>query len=142
MRFFLPKSSGRLRRRIPAALRCARGTSLVEIIIASFLVGVVSLGMVEFFARGRGAFDQEERKRVATLLAQDALEKTRATDYALIATLSPSTRTIANVTYTIDVTVQTDVPDIDIKTISSTVTWEARPSINRSVRLDTMVYNN
>ena len=129
------------RLRIPPGPRGRAGVSLLEIVIASFLVGVVSLGMVEFFARGRGAFDQEERKRVATLLAQDALEKARGTDYALIAP-SSQTRTIANVAYTIAVTVQSDSPEVNIKTVRSVVTWRATPTAMRSVSLLTMVYNN
>ncbi len=139
MRVLQAFSSQRLK--LPAGLRGRSGSSLVEIIIASFLVGVVSLGMVEFFAKGRGAFDQEERKRVATLLGQDALEKARGTEYALIAN-SNQTRTIANISYTVQTTVQTDVPEADIKTISTTVTWQARPSVDRSISISTMVFNN
>ena len=127
--------------RLPRGLRGRAGVSLLEVVIASFLVGVVSLGMVEFFARGRGAFDQEERKRVATLLAQDALEKARGTDFALIAN-STQSRTIARIDYSIVVTVQADTPEPDIKTIRSVVTWRATPTANRSVSIVTMVYND
>lgn len=119
--------------------RDTRGVTLLEVVIASFLVAVVTLGMAEFFARGRGAFDQEERKRVATLLAQEALESAVATPYDLIAG-SASGRTIANVSYTIAVTVQNNAPEPNMKTVRSAVTWQARPGVTRSVSLLTMVY--
>jgi len=116
------------------------GSSLLEVMIAAFLVGVVSLMMVEFFARGRYSIDQEERKRAATLLAQDALEKATATQYALIDDWNEQ-RTVANVQYTIAVTVQDDNPDPGTKSVQSSVTWLAAGGTPRNVTLNTFVYN-
>ncbi|MFN0149507.1 MAG: hypothetical protein ACKVU1_02215 [bacterium] len=118
----------------------AAGSSLIEVMIASFLVGVVSLMMVEFFARGRYSIDQEERKRAATLLAQDALEKATATEYAMIGDTNEQ-RTVANVQYTIDVTVEDDEPGLGMKSLESSVTWQGAEGTARNVTLNTIVYN-
>jgi len=116
------------------------GSSILEVMIAAFLVGVVSLMLVEFFARGRYSIDQEERKRTATLLAQDALEQATATNYALIDNWNEQ-RTVANVQYAIAVTVDEDAPDPGMKSVQSSVTWQAAGGTPRNVTLNTIVYN-
>lgn len=115
--------------------------TLVEVLIATFILGLVAIGMVEFFARGRGGFDQEERKRVGTMLVQDALERTVALPYASIVDWGEQ-RTISSVDYTIAVTTQTDVPEADVKTVLCTVTWALSPTDNRQASLTTFVYDN
>jgi type II secretory pathway pseudopilin PulG len=124
--------------------RCIRrlsresGSSLIEIIVATLIVSFIAIGTVEFFAKGRFWFDQEERKRVATQLAQEAIEKTTATAYTAIANWS-ETRTIASVSYAIAVTVTNDQPETGMKTVRSAVTWIARGNATRTVDLTTMV---
>lgn len=118
----------------------AAGSSILEVMIAAFLVGVISLMMVEFFARGRYSIDQEERKRTATLLAQDALEQATASNYALVANWNEQ-RTVANVQYTIAVTVEEDEPDPGMKSVQSSVTWQAAGGTARNVTLNTIVYD-
>lgn len=117
------------------------GATLIELIIAAFLVGVVSIGMVEFFARGRAAFDQEESKREATLLGQQALERAVATDYAALSSWN-ETRTVAATDFAIAVTVQNNVPEAEMKRVQVAVTWDAVPGVSRSITLSTMVFNN
>jgi Tfp pilus assembly protein PilV len=120
-------------------LRGCAGASLVELIIATLILGIVSVALVQFFARGRVWFDQEERKRVATLLAQEACERTVSQPYANIAAWN-ETRRVSMRSYGIAVTVQNDTPETDVKTVRSTVTWQATPSAQRSVALATMVF--
>jgi Tfp pilus assembly protein PilV len=137
----LPRPApGRIRAALLRAVRAESGASLLEIVIAALIVTIVSVGMVEFFARGRANFDQEERKRVATLLAQEALERAVAMPYAAIGN-STQTRVVSGKSYEVVVTSQVDVPEADIKTIRATVTWQARPTVTRTVDLTTMVYD-
>lgn len=117
------------------------GSSLLEVIIATLILGFVAVGMVEFFAKGRIWFDQEEHKRVATLLAQDALERTAARSYSQINNWN-ETRRVSYIPYTITVTTQANSPEADIKTIWSTVTWQATRTAQRNVSLSTYVYSN
>jgi Tfp pilus assembly protein PilV len=125
--------------RVDRRQRFQSGSSLIEIIIATLILGFVVIGLTQFFARGRYWFDQEERKRVATLLAQEACERTVALGYPQIANWN-ETRKVSYLPYSIAVTVQTDTPEPEIKTIRSTVTWQAKPTVTRSVSLATMVF--
>jgi Tfp pilus assembly protein PilV len=125
----------RLRRRHQA------GASLIEIIIATLIVAILAIGLVEFFAKGRVGFDREERKRVATLLAQESMERTIAKGYTTIASWN-ETRRVSSVSYSVAVTVQSNTPETNIKTVRSTVTWQATPTAQRSVSLATLVFNN
>jgi hypothetical protein len=117
------------------------GSSLLEIIVATLILGLVAINMVTFFAKGRVWFDQEEHKRVATLLAQESLERTVARTYAQIADWSESRR-VASIPYTIAVAVIANSPETDIKTVTAVVTWPATSSSTRSVAAATYVFNN
>jgi prepilin-type N-terminal cleavage/methylation domain-containing protein len=118
-----------------------RGMTFIELLVATLIVGVVALVLVESFARARLSFDQEERKRAATFLAQEALERAIATDYAFLAGWSEE-RTIASRSYEIEVTVTDDAPEPGIKTIESSVRWPASPTVERNVSLVTLLYDN
>ncbi len=109
--------------------------------IATVILGIVAIGMVEFFASGRMGFEQEERKRVGTLLVQEALERTVAQPYAQVTPWTEQ-RTIGSITYTISVATQTDVPERDMKTVVGIVTWNVTPVARRSASLTTLVYSN
>jgi len=118
-----------------------RGVTLVEIMVATLILGIVALGMAQFFANGRIGFDREERKRVATLLAQEALERTVALSYDQINAWS-ELRTIDTVDYRISILADVDVPERNMKTVTSTVSWRSMRTGARSATLVTMVYDN
>ena len=69
------------------------------------------------------------------------MEKTVTRGYPSIANWS-QWRGVANVRYSVAVTVQQDVPESDMKTITSIATWQATPVAQRSVTLMTMIYDN
>lgn len=117
------------------------GASLIEVTIATLILGLLAVGLVEFFAKGMVWFDQEEHKRVATLLAQEAMERTVAKPYAQVAAWS-ETRKISFVRYAVAVSVQSNSPQPDMKTVRSVVTWRAAPSAQRTVSLATLVFDN
>ncbi len=117
-----------------------RGSSLLEVMIAVLIVSIVSVAMSVFFARGRVMFDQEEHKRVGTLIAQQALEQAKAMNYADIGAWS-DTLVVANITYDLAVSVQTGAPVADMKTVRATTTWQVRPTVDRSVSLVTLLYD-
>jgi Tfp pilus assembly protein PilV len=115
------------------------GSSLIEIVLATLIMGIVVVGMVSYLSGGRSRLMQEEHKRAATQLAQEAMERTVARSYPAIAAWT-ETRHVTGTTYTITVTVQTDTPDPGVKSIRALVTWPVG-SASRNVTLDTMVYN-
>ena len=101
----------------------------------------MAIGVAEFFAKGRLWFHQEERKRAATLLAQEALEQTIAGGYASIANRSEA-RTVGRDAFTVTLAVEDNVPATDMKTIRCQVTWQATAVAQRSVSLTTIAYNH
>lgn len=117
-----------------------RGSSLLEVMIAVLIVSIVSVAMSVFFARGRFMFDQEEHKRVGTLIAQQALERAKGMNYADVAAWS-DTLIVANITYDLAVSVQTGAPAADMKTVRAVTTWQVRPTVERSVSLATLLYD-
>jgi len=114
------------------------GTSILEVIIATLILGLAAVGFVEFFAYGRVLFDNEEHKRVATLLAQDAVERTVHTGYDQIADWNTN-RTIASIPYTVSVTVEAETPEANMKTVHSVVTWPISATGRRSISVATIV---
>ena len=126
--------------RAPRRNRREAGSSLIEIVIAALIMGIVVVGMVSYLSRGRDRLVQEEHKREATQLAQEAMERTVARSYAAIANWT-ETRHVSGATYTLAVTVQADTPDAGMKTIQALVSWPVSAGATRSVNVSTMVYN-
>ena len=124
-----------------ARLGGQRGVSLIEIMVATVILSFVAIGTAQFFVRGRTGFDQEERKRVGVQLAQEALERTVTLPYPQIDSWLEQ-RTVGTVDYTISVTSQLDAPEPEMKTVRSTVTWNATPTAQRTASLVTFVYDN
>jgi Tfp pilus assembly protein PilV len=118
-----------------------QGVGLLEVVVATLILGMVALGFGQFLARGRFWFDQEERKRVATLLAQEALERTVARPYAQIGPWTER-RVIASIPYAINVAIQVNVPETEMQTLRCVVTWPVTPTAQRSVSLATLVYDH
>jgi len=118
-----------------------RGATLIEIMVATLILAIVVLGMAEFVAKGRMGLDQEEHKRVGTLLAQEALERTVVQPYDLV-TAWTERRTIDSIEYTISVSVQSDAPDMDMKLIQGDVQWNTSARATRTASLATFVYEN
>jgi Tfp pilus assembly protein PilV len=127
-----------LRRRLVSISRHCAGSSLIEVMIAVMILAMVALGTAEFFAKGRFWFDQEERKRVATFLGQQAIERTISMGYPQIVNWHES-RKVGPVRYAVDVTVQPDTPAPDLKTVRSVVSWPIAPNVSRRVTLATLV---
>lgn len=125
----------------PSQADSQRGASLIEIMVATLIISFVALGMVEFFADGHIGFNREENKRVAVLLAQEALERTVAQTYDEIGPWEEQ-RTVSNIGFTITVATQTDAPEQNMKAVICSVTWEAMPTVNRTATLETYVFDN
>lgn len=109
--------------------------------IGALIVAIIAIQMVAFFARGRHWFDQEERKRVATLIAQEALEQISSADYADVASWTKY-RTVSGVSYETSVIVVNDDPKPDMKTVRVVVSWPASASDDRTLSISTSIYDN
>ena len=104
-------------------------------------MAIIAIQMVAFFARGRHWFDQEERKRVATLIAQEALEQVSSADYVTVTSWTKF-RTVSGVPYETSVIVQDNVPETNMKTVKVVVSWPASPTDDRTLSISTSIYDN
>ena len=112
-------------RRVAPVARGGRGFTLVELIVAVFLIGVGLMGLAALSTSVSRANHQSSSLTTASALAQDRLEAFRAEPYAAMAS-GGDTRTVDGLAYTRTWTVTEDDPEPGLKTIAVTVSWTAR----------------
>jgi prepilin-type N-terminal cleavage/methylation domain-containing protein len=129
------------------ARRCTdqRGFSLLEVLVASFLLIIVFFGLAQLHARGRRQIDYEEDRRKATGVLQSRLDGIRR-DYTFD-TLPSLNGTILSLAvdsrpYTIAHVVTPD-DSLQMDTVRLAVTWQARTSggatVNRTMTASTLL---
>lgn len=123
--------------RCTAARYCTsdRGLTLLETLIASFLVIILVTGMATFVGRGRASILEEGRKRAAVELAQGELERIeKLSPPQIIATTRDEV--VDSHTFHLATVITPDVPDAGMKDVRVTVTWSSQTGVTRSVRVE------
>ena len=59
--------------------------TLVEVMIAVLILGIVAVGSVAFFLHARVAIEQAANRRTATQIARERLERARNAGYSVVA---------------------------------------------------------
>ena len=77
------------------ALADQRGLGLVEVLVASIVVGIAGVGVAVMFSAGQAFINAEGDNRVALFLAQQRIEQLRALGYARLFASPPSSATEA-----------------------------------------------
>jgi Tfp pilus assembly protein PilV len=142
MRSQLEKTMGR-------SLKTESGLTLLETLIAAFILLFIVLSMVSAYNFGRLNLDREEVKRKATALAMDRLDTIKSryarevNDNNVLAwsNISPgvidTTYTVDGTTFTLTSAVTTEIandpPASRWKKIVATVSWTARKNDNTAV---------
>ena len=87
------------------------GLSIVEVLVAAFIVGIAGVGVALMFGTGQAYIQAEGDNRVATFLAQQKIEQLRAQGYTGLA-VTDATTTVppATATETVDLTVASNIP--------------------------------
>ena len=75
------------------AVRDQRGLSLVEVLVASLVVGIAGVGIAVMFGTGQAYVNAEGDNRVSLFLAQQRIEQIRALGYASLFVSTPSSAT-------------------------------------------------
>lgn len=127
-------------------VRSERGLTLLETLIAAFILLFVMLTMITSYTLGRINIDREEVKRKAVGLAQDRLEQVKArfpwTD--LTAAKIDTSYTVDGTTFNLRSTL-TDSASVR-KNVLVTVSWTTRrsngTSLTRSVQASTTIARN
>lgn len=114
--------------------RRARGASLIEVMVAAFLLMVVFLGLAQLYMRGRRQMMYEEDRRRATAVAQARLDGIRrAYGYDELVTLDGTGLVPTDTTYIVDGrrftvshVVTATMPEPQATTFKIVVRWRAR----------------
>jgi type II secretory pathway pseudopilin PulG len=121
------------------------GYTLIELLIAAFLLLIVFYGLAQVYARGRRQVDYEEDRRKATAVSQARLDGIRRDfSYDSLPTLDSTTTTVVvdNRTYSISHAVAAGTPEEEATTITLTVHWNARTDegfVERSAECTTIL---
>ena len=111
--------------------RDQRGLTLVEVMVAAFVLILVFFALAQYYTRGRTHLNYEEDRRKATAVAQDRIDGIRR-DYTYddLITLddTDTTYVVDDRTYDIHHEVWPGQPDPDIEatTIKLTIKWNAK----------------
>jgi prepilin-type N-terminal cleavage/methylation domain-containing protein len=117
---------------IKAQMKQKSGFTLIEVMIALTVLaaGLLALATMQIVSIRSNAFSTE--MTYATMLAQSQFEQLRNMDYADIpssgSTIIPATATSKGIPYTIQRTVQPNIPVQDMTTILLSVTWLGAPA--------------
>ena len=131
--------------------RAEEGFSLLEVLIAAFLLLIVFYGVTQYYVRGRTQIDYEENRRRATAIAQDRLDGIRR-DYRydhLITRARPWPDTTfvivdsgASRSYRVSHEVTPGAPEPEATTLTVTVNWSEKVAgvdVPRSLQTTTML---
>ena len=139
------KAGGQGRR----ACRAEEGFSLLEVLIAAFLLLIVFYGVTQYYIRGRTQIDYEENRRRATAIAQARLDGIRR-DYRyddVITRAWPDTTYVivdsgASRNFLVSHQVTPGTPEPEATTVVLTVNWTEKVSaatVNRSLQTTTIL---
>jgi prepilin-type N-terminal cleavage/methylation domain-containing protein len=110
--------------RSPAAPRCDRGFTVIEVIVAAFLltVGLVATAQLVLMATGQVALSRQQS--TAATLASQTIEQYRDINFqTLAAGTYNSAVTLSGITYNIRTVVTTNDPQAGTDRVVVTVTW-------------------
>lgn len=125
--------------------RGSRGVTLLETLIAAFILIVFGSAIVTTGLKSRTQIDYEEVRRRAIALAQQRLETVRGTfDFDDVTKANIDTVvTLDGTTFTIKSGVTSSFPTDDTKAVRDTVSWVATgggKSVTRRVIMHTIVF--
>jgi len=124
---------------ITTPLQETTGFTLIEILIATVIITIVSLGAASLTVGIMRGNSFSKRLATATTLVQDRLEDVKRLGYTNVGTAAGTQNygSIANFTgYKSVVTVTNDTPAAKMKTVNVTVFWDAD---NRSMQASTIL---
>ncbi len=114
-----------------------RGFTLIEIVIAVFLIVTALVGLTSTTVIAIKGNSFSKMMTTATTLAQDKMEELKNRSYTNISSGGPE---VVQTSYTRSWTVATDSPATNIKTIGVTVAWSWQGT-SHSVVLNSMAGN-
>ncbi len=125
--------------------RRAGGFTLIEVMVASFMLLLVFFGLAQFHARGHNQIVGEDHWRKASGIARSRLDRVRRYnryDDLVNISAADTTYVVDGLSYVVSHTLVTDTPELQSSTITVTVTWNdnlARGLVARSLSCTTII---
>jgi Tfp pilus assembly protein PilV len=118
------------------------GITLLEVLVAGFILVFVMLAMVRYYQSGRVFFDREEWKRKAIAITQQRFEDVRRFYRFTEVTKDAvdTTITVDNITYTMESTVEDATPIVNNKRITITTKWKTQATGEDRQIVGTFIY--
>jgi len=114
------------------------GVSLIEVLVAAFLLLVVFSGIAQVVLRGRIQIDYEEDRRRATAIAQARLDDIRRDHhYESLPSLADTNYVVDGRTFTVSHDVEPGTPEAHATSLRLIVRWTARANGQAVTRGDT-----
>ena len=112
------------------------GFTLIEVMVAAFLLLVVFTGLAQTYARGRRQIGYEEDRRKATAILQARVDCLRRDySYDTLTSLSDTTYVVGNRSYNVSHAISAADPELNSTTLTIQVAWTANTeggSVNRT----------
>jgi type II secretory pathway pseudopilin PulG len=121
------------------------GITMIEILIAAFLIIIVFFGLTQYYTRGRTHLNYEEDRRKATAVAEDRIDGIRRDfRYDDLSGLdgSDTTYVVDDRSYTVSHVVTPNDPEDQATTLDLTVAWTAKvggSDVSRSLNVTTIL---
>ena len=125
--------------------RLVAGFTLIEVMVASFMLLIVFFGMAQFHARGHTQLVGEDHWRKASGVARSRLERVRRykmyDDLVSLAAVD-TTYVVDGRNYVVSHAVTTGTPELQSSVVTVTVTWTEtmeQGATNRSLSCSTII---
>jgi Tfp pilus assembly protein PilV len=137
-----------MQRRMRASLkrlRGVRGMTLVEVMVAAFLLIIVFFGLAQFYHRGRRQLDFEEDRRKATAVGEmrlDGLRRDFHYDALPGENNTDTTFVVDGDNFTVHHTITPGVPETNATTVTLDINWIARlngTNVPRTMHVTTLL---
>ncbi len=119
------------------------GFSLIELMVAVAILALAIFGIFHAYSTGFMGMADARDRTVATNYAREAMEDIKNMDFDSLEIIDETSFTIPAPTKFGRIVIVDDYDSIaDLKTITTTVSWEDRNGDTKEVILETLIYNN
>lgn len=125
--------------KISKMFRNKDGLTLLELMIAVFILALIAMGLFQAFTAAFQTMNDAKERTIATNYAQQILEEYKNMHFSEMKNI-PHTQ-IGDTKYFRDVTVDGNDEDKDLKEVIVTISWTGMNNSKKSISVETKIYN-